>query len=99
MVLTSLEVLQKGLKTLTNWVKTKTEELQARLAERKPILAEDKDWLDHDANLIDEQWVLEVLESAPDYEQGFARQDDRQRGLVEKLCKAAGNISKAAGKK
>jgi len=99
MVLTSLEVLRKGLKTLTDQVKTKTEELQARLAERKPISAEDKDWLDHDANLIDEQRVLEVLESAPDYEQGFARLDDGQRGLVEKLREAAGDISKAAEKK
>jgi len=49
--------------------------------------------------LIDKQRVLEVLESAPDYEQGFARLDDGQRGLVEKLHEAAGDISKAAGKK
>ena len=64
MVSTSLEVLRQGLKTLTDWVKTKKEELQARLAERKPISAQDEHWLDHNANLVDEQWVLEVLESA-----------------------------------
>jgi len=64
MVSTPLEVLRKGLKTLTDWVKTKKEELQARLAERKPIPAQDEHWLDHNANLVDEQWVLEVLESA-----------------------------------
>ena len=63
MVSTLLEVLRKGLKTLTDRVKTK-EELQARLAERKPISAQDEHWLDHNVNLVDEQWVLEVLESA-----------------------------------
>jgi len=62
MVSMLLEVLRKGLKTLTDWVKTKKEELQARLAERKPISAQDEHWLGHNANLVDEQWVLWVLE-------------------------------------
>ena len=59
MVLKPLEVLWKGLKTLTDHVKTKKEELQAHLAESQPISAEDEQWLDHDANLVDEQQVLE----------------------------------------
>jgi len=49
--------------------------------------------------LVDEQQVLEALESAPDYEQVFASLNDQQRGLVERLLKAAGNSSKQAGKK
>ena len=85
MVLKPLEVLQKGLITLSDHVKKKKDELQGQLAERKSTSAEDEHWLDHDANLVDEQRVLEALESAPDYEQGFANLDDEQRGLVMKL--------------
>ena len=89
MALKQLEVLQKELKILTDHVKTKKEELQAQLAKKEPISAQDKQWLDHDANLVDEQQVLEVLESALDYEQGLEGLDDEQRGLVKKLCEAA----------
>ena len=73
--------------------------LQAQLAEKKSISSEDERWLDHEANLVDEQRVLEALEDASDYEQGFARLDGEQKGIVRKLQEAAGDLSKAVGKK
>jgi hypothetical protein len=94
-----LDALRKGLKTLNDRVKIKKDAIQGRLAERKPISAEEEHWLDYDANLVDEQQVLEALESASDYERGFARLNDEQRGLVKKLHEAAGFLCKAAGKK
>jgi len=48
---------------------------------------------------VDEQQVLEALESASDYEQGFERLDEGQKGLVKKLREAAGDLSIAVGKK
>jgi hypothetical protein len=48
---------------------------------------------------VDEQQVLEALEKASDYDRGLARLDDEQRGLVKRLREAAGDLSKAAGKK
>jgi len=39
------------------------------------------------------------LKDASDYKRGFARLDEQQKGLVEKLCKAAGELSKVVGKK
>ena len=48
---------------------------------------------------MDEQQVLEALENASDYERGFARLDDEQRGVVRKLQEAAGNLSRVVGKK
>jgi hypothetical protein len=48
---------------------------------------------------VDEQQVLEALEKASDYEWGLARLDDKKRGLVKRLREAAGDLSKAAGKK
>ena len=94
-----LEVLQKGLKTLTDRIKIKKEALQAQVAECQSISSQDEQWLDHDANLVDEQRVLEILEDASDYERGFARLDEQQKGLVEKLHEAAGDLSKVVGKK
>jgi hypothetical protein len=94
-----LKALQKGLKTLTNHGKTRKEALQHRLAAKESISEQDKHWLDHNANLVDKQLVLEALESASDYEQGLSRLNNKQRGLVKKLYKAAGNFSKVAGKK
>jgi hypothetical protein len=93
-----LEVLRKGLKILKNRVQAKKEALQAQLAERKSISSQDERWLDHDANLVDEEQVLEALEDASDYEQGFARLDGEQKGIVRKLREAAGNLS-TVGKK
>ncbi|KAF8230439.1 hypothetical protein L208DRAFT_1281699, partial [Tricholoma matsutake] len=56
-------------------------------------------WLDHNANLVDEQQVLEALENASDYEQGFVRLGGEQKGVVQRLCEAAGDLSKVVGKK
>ena len=94
-----LEVLHKGLKILENWVSEKKRALQAQLTEKKSISSEDEQWLDHEANLVDEQQILEALEDALDYEQGFARLDGEQKGIVRKLQEAAGDLSKAVGKK
>jgi hypothetical protein len=71
-----LKALRKGLKTLTDHLKTKKDAIQCQLVERKPISAEEEHWLDYDANLVDKQQVLEALDSASDYERGFARLND-----------------------
>ena len=99
MALAPLEVLRKGLKILKKQFKAKKEALQAQLAEKKSISSQDEQWLDHDANLVDEQQALEALENASDYERGFARLGGEQKGIVRKLREAAGDLSKAAGKK
>jgi hypothetical protein len=99
MALKPLEVLKKGLKVLENRVKVRKETLQAQLAARKSISSQDKSWLDHDANLVDEQWALEVLEDASDYERGFENLDETQKGAVRKLREAAGDLGKVVGSK
>jgi hypothetical protein len=94
-----LEILKKGLGVLQSQFKSKKEQLQARLAEQKSISSQDERWLDNEANLVDEQQVLEVLEKASDYERGFGRLDNAQKGVVRKLQEAAGDIIKAVEKK
>lgn len=99
MVLKPLEVLQKGLEVLTSRTKSRKDALQARLAEAESISSEDEHWLDYEANLVDEQQVLEALGNAPDYEQGFAGLSDEQKDIVKRPREAAGDLSKAIGKK
>ena len=55
------------------------------MAEKKKISSEDEAWLNHEANMVDEQRVIEALETASDYERGFQRLNDVQKGLVRKL--------------
>jgi hypothetical protein len=68
MALKPLEVLKKGLAKFTETIKTCKKELSARLARAETIPSLDEHWLDNDANTIDEQCVLDTLESASDYE-------------------------------
>jgi hypothetical protein len=55
--------------------------------------------LDHEANLVDEQQVLEALESASDYKKGLERLNDKQKGVVENLREVAGDVKKVARNK
>lgn len=48
---------------------------------------------------MDEQQVLEALENASDYERGVERLDGEQKGVLRKLCEAAGDLSKVVGSK
>jgi len=99
MALKPLEVLKKGLNILKNQVKARKETLQARLAARQSISSQDEIWLDHNVNLVDEQQVLTALEDASDYERGFERLDDAQKGVVQRLREAAGDLAKVVGSK
>jgi hypothetical protein len=48
---------------------------------------------------MDEQQVLKALENASDYEQAFEKLDSEQKGIVRRLCEAAGSLSKVVGGK
>ena len=72
MALKPLEALKKGLAKFTETIKTRKKELSARLAMAETISSLDEHWLDNEANIVDEQCVLDTLESASDYEQGLA---------------------------
>jgi hypothetical protein len=94
-----LDVLKKGLNLLHRRVKARREEIQARLAEKKSISSQDEIWLDGEANLTHEQQVLDTLEEASDYERGFGRLNEVEKGMVKKLQEVAGDIAKTAGRK
>ena len=63
-----LKILKKGLNKFTETVKTRKNELSAKLARAETISSSDEQWLDNEANTVNEQQVLDTLESASDYE-------------------------------
>ena len=95
----ALEVLRKGLAKFTETIKTRKKELSAKLARTETISSSDEHWLFNDANTVDEQRVLETLESASDYERGLERLDKDGKAIVKKLREWAGDLVKVAGKK
>ena len=66
-----LEILRKGLAKFKGISKTCKDELSAKLARKETISSLDEHWLDNEANIIDQQCILDTLESASDYKQGF----------------------------
>ena len=81
----ALDILRKGLNTLGKQIKPRKERLLAVLAEKKRISSQDEKWLNDEANLVNEQRVIDALDRASDYERGFQRLDDAQKGLVRQL--------------
>ncbi|KIJ97724.1 hypothetical protein K443DRAFT_9677 [Laccaria amethystina LaAM-08-1] len=84
-----LDILKKGLAKLTASVGTRWDALKAKLAKREPISTSDKLWLDNEANMVDEERVLEALESASDYEQGILKLEDTGKAIMRKLRELA----------
>ena len=94
-----LEVLKKGFAKFTETIKTRKKELSAKLARAETISSSDEHWLDNEGNTVDEQCVLDTLESASDYERGIERLDENGKTIVKKLREWAGDLAKVTGNK
>ncbi|KAG6377392.1 hypothetical protein JVT61DRAFT_15188 [Boletus reticuloceps] len=68
--------------------------LEADLKANQPISETDEDWLDNAGNLVDEEWVVELLDCASDYERGVEKLDEKGKFVVPKLKDLAGNGEK-----
>jgi hypothetical protein len=94
-----LDILKKGLVKFKESLKTKKEQLETKLARKESISSSDERWLDNEANTIDEQRVLDTLESSSNYEQGLEHLDEAGKMIVKKLREWGGDLAKAIGKK
>ena len=99
MTLNPLDILKKGLSKFKKTIKTWGDELNSKLAQEEIISSLDEHWLDNEANTVDEQWILDTLESASDYNQGVEQLDEKGKATVRKLREWAGNLAKVAGTK
>ena len=86
-IMSSIDVLRRGLKTLDNQHKARKEKLLAELKAGRPISEGDQDWLDGAANLVDEARIIEMLESAADYESAAYALNTRDRAVFDELMK------------
>jgi len=93
-----LEVLRKGLARFQETIKTRKNELTAKLARAETISSSDKHWLDDEANTVDEERVLNTLESASDYERGLGHLGEDGKAIVKKLREWAGDFKLAGNK-
>jgi predicted RNase H-like nuclease (RuvC/YqgF family) len=94
-----LDILKKGLIKLKNSFKAKKEQLEAKLSRQESISSSDERWLDNEANTVDEQRVIDTLESSSNYERGLEHLDEAGKVIVKKLREWGGDIAKAVGKK
>jgi hypothetical protein len=94
-----LDTLKKGFKQLSARINDKRCKLVARLSRKEAILSSNADWLDQDRNTVDEQRILDTLESASDYERAVEQLDENGRAIVQKLRELAGNSTRIAGNK
>ena len=84
-----IDALRKGLKKLKDQHRERKEKLLAELNARKTISKEDQEWLDGAANLVDEECVIETLESTADYEGAVHTLNTRDQVIFNKLMKLA----------
>jgi hypothetical protein len=97
MTLKPLDILKKGFSEFTNTIKASKDELNTKLARKETISSVDEHWLDHEANMVDEQSILEILESASDYDRGLEQLDEKGKAIVKTLREWAGDLVKATG--
>ena len=80
---TPFSILRKGLNTLKYRVQTCKIDLEAKLRPKEKSMDADEEWLDNDGNVIDEQHILETLETASNYERGVERLNNMGKGIVQ----------------
>ncbi|KAH8985149.1 hypothetical protein EDB92DRAFT_2029269 [Lactarius akahatsu] len=99
MSLNPLKVLKRGFSEFSGKIKERKDTLIKKLSRGEAISPSDEQWLDHEGNTIDEECILEVLQSAPDYERAVSELDDDGKAIVRKLREWAGASTKVAGNK
>ena len=96
-----IDMLKKGLKALKKHINARKSKIQADLDAQKSITESDEAWLDGEGNPVDEERVIDLLENASDYDQGFAGLCEMDKNVVRRLKILAGAIAAptAVGKK
>ena len=75
-------------------IKTRKKEFSAKLAKAETISSSDEH---NKANTVEEEHVLDTLESASDYKQGLGCLDKDGKAIMKKLREWAGDLAKVAG--
>ena len=60
-------------------------DLLDRLAKKEQLSDDDENWLDNDGNLVNEQRVIETLDTASDFERGLERLSVEEKTALQRL--------------
>ena len=83
-----IDYLWKGLKKLESQHQGRKEKLLAELKAKKTISEDDQEWLDGAANFVDEECIIEALESEADYESAMRTLSASNQVIFDKLMKS-----------
>ena len=94
-----IDYLWKGLKKLESQHQGRKEKLLAELKAKKTISEDDQEWLDGAANFVDEECIIEALESEADYESAMRTLSASNQVIFDKLMKLASGGDGENGRK
>ena len=94
-----LDVLKKGLTKLHNQIHSRKSKLTTELKAGWTISEADQEWLDGDGNPVDEDWVVQTLDNASDYDRELQRLDSQDKAVVQKLQSLVGEGGTMSSKK
>jgi hypothetical protein len=84
----ALNALKNALSKLKRLAEKRRKDLLDRLAKKEKL--SDETWLDTAGNLVDEECVIDALDTASDFEQGVERLSDNEKAALHRLRQAAG---------
>ncbi|VDB94719.1 unnamed protein product [Peniophora sp. CBMAI 1063] len=87
----SLAAIKAGLSALKSKTQIKENELLNRLNSNEKISSSEETWLDQEANHVDEEALVNTLETASDFERALTRLNTREKKMVEELVKEGGD--------
>ncbi|TFK21349.1 hypothetical protein FA15DRAFT_707319 [Coprinopsis marcescibilis] len=82
-----LSMLQKGLKALRKHVESHRNTILNKIKHKAVVPSEDEAWLDHEGNMVDKEWMLDLLERAKTPDGVFNELNDADKMLAEELRK------------
>jgi hypothetical protein len=85
-----LDILKNAFSKLKKSTEKRWKALLDLLSKKEKLSDADENWLDTDGNLVDEQRVIEELDTASDFERGVQQLSDNGRAALGRLRQAAG---------
>ena len=80
-----LDMLKSSLHKLQSQIQDRKNNLLACLSQKEKLSPKDEEWLDHDANLVNKEFLVDILDKASNYECKLATLDVNKQSLLQKL--------------
>ena len=95
-----LNALKKAFSKLKKSFEKCRKDFLDRLAKNEQLSDDDENWLDNNGNLVNEQRVIDTLDTASDFKRGLERLSDEEKAALQRLRLAAGlDLSKKRKRK